>query len=248
MSKNLSLISKDWVKPGNITQVALGLRYQSHHRVSDLSGTVIDRVLKTKGTPFGSQLFPVAQKQIYEHYLGNPDTEALLRLAPQDTLLRLPMDTQDIGIVQKAAEDFQLFVLNPLVEITELENILRFGFLLQLDCKSDDLVNPPIKSYVPKEFPDANSLSMRFTKRLKTEDGLFKKRISDYRYVIYTIEESEQGLVRLSLDYQHYFIPALDSQDWKSKPFTDFVNQGLLHFQKEFTPWLRKYGRLKEAA
>ena len=243
-----NLISKNWIYPATITQLAFGLRYQSHYKVSDLSGTVLDQILRAKGTPFGGDLFPLTQKQMYEHFLLNPDTDALLRLAPQDTLLRLPLTTQDVGIVQNAANDFQLFILNPLQKITDLENITRFGFLLQLDCKDSDLSPSPIKSYVPGEFPDANSLNMRFTKRLKTEDGLLKQRINDYRYVIYTIEESEKGAIRLSLDYQYYFTPPLDSQDWKSKLFTDFVNQGLLYFQKEFTPWLRKHGRFREAA
>jgi len=248
MNFQANKVSRNWINPAKVSQIAFGIRYQSHYTISDFSGSILDRVLHANRTPFGSDIFPVTQKDLFEHHLVHPANESLLRLGPQDTLLRLPIDTNDVEVVQSAAEDFENFILEPIREITNLGNILRYGFVLQLDCKTSDLLDSPINLYVPKEFSGANNLVMRFTKRLPAEEGLFKERVEDYRNVIYTIEESDKGAVRLSLDFQLYFKPALTAEDWKTRSFPKFVDQGLKHFQKEFKPWFQQFRRLSEVA
>ena len=52
---------------------------------------------------------------------------------------------------------------------------------------------------------------MRFGRRVAVEEALAKKRVDDYRNVIYTVDQNESGAVHFSINYQDYFQPFLDT-------------------------------------
>lgn len=44
--------------PVPATSIAMGIRYEPQWAVSDRKGAVIDRILRSSGTPFGPSVFP----------------------------------------------------------------------------------------------------------------------------------------------------------------------------------------------
>lgn len=97
----------------------------------------------------------------------------------------------------------------------------------------------PVQHYLSLEFNEARSLQMRFTRRLPCLEARVKKNVDDFRNAIYTVEQDEGGNVNIRIDYQEYFKPVLDQEDWRKKPYPKFVGRSIGYFQGEFADWLR---------
>ena len=63
---------------------------------------------------------------------------------------------------------------------------------------------------------------------------MFSKHVENFRNVIYLVEQTHDGNVRLTLDYQLYFLPSLVYKDHTSNQYSDFAERGLHYFQNEF--------------
>lgn len=232
------------MSPSPISRITFGVRYEPQYTLRDRMGSVVDAILRSDGTPFSPEVFPLSTADTTEQVLLHPTDGSVLRISHQDTILQLPMDSRNLDWIHGVGEDFERFVLRPLREISRLSNILRYGVLLNLD-NVKGLKSRPIQRYVASEFQDANTLVMRFSRRLPAEEALVRKRVEDYRNAIYNLKESEDGTVAMSIDYQEYFKPPLDAKDWADKPFSKFVSRGLGYFESDFNRW---FGSLAEVA
>lgn len=242
--ENLSRIA-----PAEFQRLAFGVRYASQHKLLDHIGSVVDEILGAGGTPFGPETFPLSEANPLQHRLLNNDTNTFLLINPQDTILEMSLKTRDGSQVNEWGKDFQEYVLKPLKKIGGVKNIARYGVVLSFkEDKASSLKNPPITRYLSSDFPNANSLFLRFSRRLPVEEALAMKRVDDYRNAIYSVEQSEAGEVRVSIDYQEYFQPLLDGGDWDSKPFSAFVDRGTRYVEGEFQKWFRKFVAVSEVA
>lgn len=241
----------NWFAPIEIDQLIFGVRYERRHSVLDHIGAVSDEILRAKETPFGPDVFPLLQALPHEHRLLDPDSEALLRITASDTILILPTHLDNVEGLAKAASDFDTFVLEPLRRISKVSGIVRHGVVLNLSGESANLANPPIKRFLASELAlmtRANSVSIRFTKRLATDEALTRKDVDDYRNVIYNIGESEEGDVNISVDYQQYFKPSLSGSEWSERSFPRFVWGANGYFKGEFSKWLERSVGIAEVA
>jgi hypothetical protein len=193
-------------------------------------------------------VFPLNSTDPLQNTLLDTKTGDYLKVNQQDTILQLTIDTRNLGKVTQVGEQFARYVLRPLREIGRVHTIIRTGMILQLADARGSLKYPPIGRYVSGDFQNVTSLAMRFTRRLPMEEALVKKRVNDYRNVIYSIKESEEGEVSVSLDYQHYYLPPLDGSEWDERPFSSFVDYGLRYFEGEFQKWFQKLAGVPEVA
>lgn len=235
------------LSPSTITRVSFGVRYEPQFRLMDEVGAVTDAVLRTKGTPFGPDVFTNAISSATERALVNPDDGSLLRLTHTDAILQMPFSTRNMDRIRELGEDFERYVLRPLAEIPKISGIARYGVLLNFD-QVRHLKDRPTVHYLGREFPDANSLAMRFTRRLPVDEALFRKEVDDYRNAIYTLSEDNEGTVSMSIDYQEYFRPPLDAKDWADKPFDKFINRGIAYFENDFQRWFTGLAEVAEVA
>lgn len=235
--------------PAELDRIAFGVRYEPQLKLLDRLGTVMDEILRTDGTPFGGERFPLSETLPMQYRLLNPDNNSELLINSQDTILQVPLGTRDATRVIELGEDFQEFVLEPLRKQGNVRNIARYGALLQFkEDKGTTFVNPPIAHYLSSDFPKANTLGMRFSRRLAVEEALAKKRVDDYRNAIYTVDQNESGGVRFSIDYQAYFQPFLDAGEWSDRPFSSFVTKGVEYVEGEFQRWLKTFAAASEVA
>lgn len=236
MSKNKKTIDLAAIP---IDRLAFGVRYQPHYEVMDLVGAIIDRILRSSGTPFGSSTFPLITRQPTAHTLLNNETGDTLTLTESDAILQMKIDTRKTSEIETLADHFATFVLDTLRNVAHLKSIIRYGVLFQLqECRAS-LQESPIEHFIKADFPDTRSMSLRFTRRLPVMEAIAKKNVSDYKNLIYTIKQTEKGEASIWLDYQEIFNPALGASEWSQRPFAQFVNQGIKYFLDEFQSWLR---------
>ena len=228
------------IAPIAVEQVAFGVRFQPHYEVLDNTGAVIDLILRSKGSRFGPSTFPLSNREAGGHRLFNPNNSDSLRLTERDAILEMLVDTTNSSTIKDLAEHFNSCVLGSLRDVANLKDISRYGVVFRLKECGSALKETPVNQLIQRDFRDARSLSLRFTRRLPVLEALTRKSVNDYRNVIYTVKQSEDGKVRIGVDYQEYFDPELNAGEWFKKPYVDFVDRGISYFRKEFQEWLKK--------
>lgn len=222
-----------------IKRVALGVRFQPHFQVADVFGELVDKILYSGGSPFGPSTFPLVRSNPMERTLVKEDTNNSLHLTIRDAILEMDVNTSSYADIEKLAKDYNVHVLDHLRSLAKPRGIERYGILLTLDECRNELSQMPVQHYLGAEFDEARSLQMRFTRRLPCLEARVKKNVDDFRNAIYIVEQDEDGEVNLRIDYQEYFNPALDQEDWQKKPYSKFVARGIDYFQSEFADWLK---------
>lgn len=235
--------------PGQIEGLVFGVRYEPQLKLLDTAGAVLDEILHAEDSPFDTDIFPFSEAGPVQYSLVDNDRKSSILINAQDTILQMPVHTNDASRVNDLGRDFDEYVLGPLKKIGKVKNIVRYGVLLQFkEQKITSPENSPITRYLSADFPKANSLVMRFTRRIPMEEALAMKRVEDYRSAIYSIGQSENGKMQVSIDFQEYFQPMLSAEDWKSKPFSAFVDHGTDYVEGEFQRWFEKFLAVSEGA
>lgn len=234
--------------PIPVEQVAFGVRFQPRFEVVDHVGKVIDRILRSNGTPFNPDVFPLSEREPGKHRLFNPDTGDQITLTHSDAIIEMRVDTRKTSEIESLAGSYATFVLDSLREVVRLRDIVRYGVLFKLEECRSVLQETPVEHFIQRDFQDARSLSLRFTRRLGMMEALARKRVDDYRNVIYTVKQNEEGEVKIWVDYQEVFSPELNAKDWAQKSFKAFVTRGIDYFLGDFQKWLNKLMGKDEAA
>jgi len=223
--------------PSLMDNLAFGVRFEPQFALMDNSGQLVDAILRTEGTPFGPETFPLAQSSPTDRLLMDEDKN--IHITQQDAILQWEIKTRNLKKIEVLGADFQDFVLEPLRQVCKVRGVTRYGVLIQMrNIKIASLKNRPIDRYLAADFANANSLAMRFTRKLPSDEALVKRSVDDYRNVIYTLAENE-GVVNISLDYQEYFKPSLDNKEWGEKTFVKFLARGLGYFVTDFQRWFK---------
>lgn len=244
---DLSVDNVRRLAPAEIQHLVFGVRYDPQFKVMDQIGAVVDEILRADGTPFDPETFPLSEATPQHHRLLNNETDSWLVVSTQDTILQLQVNTKNEGRVNELAQGFQEYVLQPLRKFGGVKNIARYGVMFRFkEVDAYSFQNPPIKRFLSPDFPQANGMAMQFNRRLGVEEALVRKSVNDFRNAIYSVRQSEAGKAQVSIDYQRYFDPLLDSTD--SKPFPAFVGQGTEYIHGEFERWFQKFAAPAEVA
>ncbi|MEN6369996.1 MAG: hypothetical protein ABFD77_09940 [Thermotogota bacterium] len=229
--------------PLKIKSVALGVRFQPQFGVADVLGELVDRILRSEGTPFDSSRFPLVRVNPAERVLVNEETEESLHLGVRDAILEVNVGTADFADIEGVAQQYDVFVVENLRDLAPPAAIDRYGILLKFAECSRELEEAPTVHYLASESPEARTLQLRFTRRLACIEARVRKNVDDFRNVIHAVEQRDNGEVDISVDYQEYFKPPLDLADWRAKPFTQFACRGLEYFESGFAEWLKSLQR-----
>jgi hypothetical protein len=237
----------------SITKVSFGIRFGPTYGF--LVGDVMDEVLGADGTPFGPDFFPMTQATTYLHKMSNNETGNNLSVSPTDILLiwNLPPasereEASDTKQVARMAEQFERFIAAPARDIGGARGVIRFGCLFELKECSAELARPLTKHYILDEVDGVRDMVMRFTRRIATEEGFLHKGVSNYKNIIHTLTQGDDGLSFINMDYQQIFEPALDTARWKKEGFAAFVDEGIGYLEGAFAKWLKGLLRATKAA
>lgn len=230
-----------------IKSVVLGVRYEPQYRVRDVMGTLVDTILHAAASPFNPKVFPLSETGPIAQELLNPETGNSIKINQSDTLLEFALPTTELRKISTLGKEFQNFILGPLHKLCGVSRIVRYGLMTRFDEKGTQILQRPTVRYGDPDLPKSRDFVVRFSHRLPTNEGYFRKNVSDFRNVIYTMQENE-GQISLSLDYQEYFTPMLEASEWGTHPFPSFVDDSI-HYQKTtFAQWVKKLRNVGQAA
>ena len=225
------------LSPVKISRLAFGVRYEPQFGILNHVGEIVDTILRAEGSPFDGDVFPQTSTEVSGYTLVNPERKLALQINQQDTILHWRLDSRNLDDIVTLAGQFQDYILGPLRKHAQIAAVVRHGCLFQLDrLNTNTLSKAPISRYLASEFGSGHitTLNMQFIRRLPSWEALAKKNVEDYRNVIYGIQESEEGKVQLSVDYQEYFKPLLNSSDWGKHPFGQFVERSVSFLEGDF--------------
>ena len=171
--------------------------------------------------------------------LHSKDTHSNLHVSERDVILQMEVEN-GIEDVPEIAKQFDKFAIRPLRELAKVKHASRFGMLFRLDECSATLSESPVQHFLQRDFDHVRAINLNFTRRLGVIEAIAKKRVNDYRKMIYTVRQDEDGAVRIAVDYQEYFDPSLDEKEWDARDFGRFIEQAIGYFNGEFTSWFNK--------
>jgi hypothetical protein len=222
-----------------IERMSFGVRFGPRYIVGDSAGEIIDQVLRANDTPFGPNVFSQSQVLPTMFRLSNPETPDQLVVSERDVMLSKVVQTRGMDEVLLLAKNFGKYIIEPVKE-SGARDVVRYGMVFHLAECSTQLAQPLPKHYLKDECPEARDLLVRFSKRLPTDEAHWRKGVRDYRNLIYTLQQDDEGAAAITLDYQEYFDPPLDGEDWKKKPFEKFAEGGVALADRSFAEWLEK--------
>ena len=223
----------------NIIGITLGIRFNRSFRVPDISGDIIDDVLYSDKTPFGTSFFPkVQENSSREKTLFNLETSEYLRINTDDLILGIGVEKDFEKKFNWIKNDVLPYFQNELFKSYEIKNIRRLGIIFSHKIGKDKKLREAVAAFTENEVSDADNISVSFSKKASTAEALFRKGVDDYKNRIYNFQELKE-VVYADLDYQYYYEPAIEDL---RECFTDKILDEAENFLKNnFYKWLNKY-------
>ena len=221
-----------------IEKVAFGIRYTPQYRVRDNLGIIIDKILSS--AQFGPERFPESQLEPSQHTLLNPANGDRLAIAQADALLDITLQTDTLSDIEEMGRHFNSIVVKQLKSVCNISGAFRFGLLVRFQELRSDNYECPVKRYGDQALGDdpAKTLNLRFSYNLPTPEGFSKQGVGDYRNVIYIMNQEVPDRFSLAVDYQHYFEPILDAQEWPQTLYDRFASEAITYHQGRVSEWI----------
>lgn len=231
-----------------IKGVAFGVRYAPQYRVRDNLGIIIDNILRSD--QFGPDTFPESELESNQHTLLNPANGDRLTIAQADALLDINLKTKLLSDVREMSRLFNSIVIKQLKDVCNVSGAFRFGLLVRFEELNSYSYECPVERYADKGLVNApaKTLNLRCSYNLPTPEGFSKRGVEDYRNVIYIMNQEEPDRFSLAVDYQHYFRPTLDAQEWAQTLYERFVSQAITYHQGTVSGWVDSIAREAQAA
>lgn len=223
----------------NIIGVTLGVRFNRSFRIPDISGDIIDNVLYSGKTPFGTEFFPkVQENSSREKTLFNPKSSEYLRINTDDFILGIEVSDNFDKKFDWLKNDVLPYFQNELFRAYEIKNIRRLGIIFSHKIGRNKKLTEAIASFTENEVSDADNINVSFSKKAPVTEALFRKGVNDYKNRIYNFQELKKA-VYADLDYQYYYEPAIEDL---RECFADKILDAAKNFlENNFYKWLNKY-------
>ncbi len=227
----------------NIIGITIGIRFARSFRIPDISGDIIDNILYSENTPFGTKFFPKVQENSNrEKTLYNPETSEYLRINTDDLILGIEVDNNFEVKFNWLKDDVLGYFKNTLFLKYKIKNIRRVGIIFSHKISKNKKLNEAISLITDNALTDVDNISVSFSKKLAAVEALYRKGVNDYKNTIYNFNEIKEA-VYSALDYQYYFEPPIeDLRDcFVEKIFDDAKN----FLENNYHKWLLKYEQKK---
>jgi hypothetical protein len=194
----------------NIIGITIGIRFSRSFRIPDISGDIVDNILYSEKTPFGSKFFPEVQENSdREKTLFNPKTSEYLRINTDDLILGIKIDNNFDDKFEWIKSDVLEYFKELLFKEYKIKNIVRVGIVFYHKIVKNEKMNEMILSVTDGKIEDADNISISFSKKLSAKEALYRKGVDDYKNTIYNLQEKKE-YINSSLDYQYYYKPAIE--------------------------------------
>jgi len=223
----------------NIIGITIGIRFARSFRMRDISGNIIDNILYSNKTPFGTSFFPkVEENSTREKTLYNPETSEYLRINTDDLILGIKIDND----FEKKFDWLKNNVLNyfrkTLFVEYQIQNIRRLGIIFSHKISKNNKLNDAVSLITNKTLDNVNDINISFSKKFTAVEGLYRKNVNDYKNTIYNFHEFKEA-IHSDLDYQYYYEPAI--QDLRECFVDEIIDEAKLFLENNYYKWLAIY-------
>jgi hypothetical protein len=208
-----------------LDRLAFGIRYDTHFRVEDRLGEIVDSVLATERQDVSR--FPQIGYGAGTRQLSNEISSESLTFTRSDTIYDNRKASLHVADISKLANEFFDDVWGSVLSHAK-PSPNRYGCLVGFSLPASW---HPMAALLGEEERETSEFDFRFSKRLAVENALVKVNISDYQTVIFQVS-CRGRRCRGAIDFQHYFEPALVSEKArKDNPFPRFAVQAADFFR-----------------
>ena len=223
----------------NIIGLTVGIRFNRSFRIPDVSGDIIDNVLYSDKSPFGTKFFPKVQENSNrEKTLFNPQSSEYLRINTDDVILGIAVDNDFDKKFNWLKNNVLPYFQNELFRTYEIQNIRRFGIIFSHKISKNKKLTEAVSSFTENEITDADNINVSFSKKDPATEALFRKGVNDYKNRIYNFQELKEA-VYADLDYQYYYEPAIE--DLRECFIDKILDDAKSFLENNFYKWLNKY-------
>lgn len=220
----------------NIIGITIGIKFNRSFRIPDISGDIIDNILYSDRTPFGTDFFPKVQEvSNFEKTVFNPKTSEYLRVNTDDIILGIVVDNNFEDRFEWLKDSVMKYFGETLFRKYSIINIRRIGIVFSHKIPKNNKLVEAISLITEKKLDDINDINISFSKKLGAAEALYRRDVSDYKNTIYNFQEIKEAF-NCSLDYQYYFEPVIeDLRDC----FTDRIfHDAKIFLEKNYYQWL----------
>lgn len=228
--------------------IVIGIRYRANFSIEDSLGEIVDKILYSKKSYFNPSKFPLVQNKGNEKILYNNQTGDKLTINNSNIILDIVFgDNFSKETYSEILDKFYSEIIDGIMKTYKIREINRLGFIHRYVFQDKDLAKNFIDKTIGKTLEGVNDINLTFSKRFPVSKSLVKKDIYDYRNVIFNIiKKADDDKLILSVDYQKYFDPFLNSsselkfdsyvkgmKDFNSKSYVNWLNQNYVIDEKK---------------
>lgn len=223
----------------NIIGITIGIKFNRSFRIPDISGDIIDNILYSDKTPFGTDFFPQVQGSASgERTLFNPETSEYLRVNTDDIILAVVVDKNYQKIIKWLKEVVFDYFGEILFRKYTIKNIRRIGIVFSHKISKNSKLDNAVSLITENALDNVNDINISFSKKIGSVEALYRKGVSDYKNTIYNFQEIKEA-INCSLDYQYYFDPVIE--DLRECYIDRIFNDAEMFLENNYYQWLLKY-------
>lgn len=214
-----------------------GIRVSKSFYIEDKLGAIIDDLLYCKGTEFGPSLFPTVQEQNNVKILCNEKSNNRFIVNHSDFIFEYNLKSDFDSEFTKFLDSYSSIVTKSIFKKFEIRNIARFGCIIKSELEDRDELTKDVNGIITKYYPKyANdSYSLRFNVKDKKPIRIQNVITEDFDNIIVTYDRANEGApLILSVDYQKYFKPELNSISEATQSFESFCQERLKEFKTTY--------------
>lgn len=218
--------------------IVIGIRFRANFSIEDQIGQMVDHLLYSKNAFFNPNIFPKVRSGVGTKILCNETTGDSLRIDNSNVILEVTYGgTFNPGDTTTLQQQFNAEVINGIMRIFKIKEIVRVGHVKRYVFRIEHLAKRFVDKTIGQTLGGINDINLSFSKRLPVVGALVKEGVNDYDNAIFNvIKKADVNEIFMSIDYQRYFEPFLESSS--HVPFDDFIAHAAGFTQKQYLPWL----------
>jgi hypothetical protein len=221
-----------------LNALLFGIRYQRKWHVLDITGEIMDSLLRSKKSPFDEKYFTrVGEKQLGKGLI-NPDTDCSLIINIDDLIFKHVFGDNEV-VKDKDIDWFFSsitdFIVPEIIVMNNFEQIIRVGIIFYHYIPKTNISLDIINKLSGKIKGETTKFNLDFHKKIGVEKALLAKKINDYRNTIFFMRSKDEETYESGIDFQYYFKPSTDNI--KDFDFKDFFDKSMVQLNEVFYPW-----------
>lgn len=220
--------------------IVIGVRFRANFSVEDQIGRIVDDIIYAEDSFFGSNVFPYVQSNVGKKRLVNENTNDSLLVDNSNIILEINFgSTFKSSDANKIIDQFHNQIIKGIMKKFAIREIMRVGFVKRYIFKLEGLADRFVNKTIGKTLEGINDINLSFSKKIPVPEAFIKKNINDYDNAIFNvIKKSDLSEIFMSIDYQRYFDPFLESTTQENFSFKEFVNCAEQFNNGKYLPWL----------